>query len=235
MDNNGKKKSKIGLIILIIIILLLLLCCVWFFLLKDKDKDDNKNSNNNTQEKGNTNNDNPKDTKSKEYDYRDGILHVIVDEEGNPKQTDFVIDGIILVGNRHEYREEDTTISNIDYFVQKGYKKEGINSSFFLSEWIEFYIDTKYSGRESDVEILVTPHKTVEELEKMSLSQLEDLANENGGFIISYEVPDEENHKYVGNGYISPDSKEGKYDILFTYKGKLAYYINIEAEKEYEE
>ena len=23
------------------------------------------------------------------------------------------------------------------------------------------------------------------------------------------------------------DNKEGKYDILFTYKGKLAYFINI--------
>ena len=235
MENNGKKKSNIGLIILIIIILLLLLLAVWFFLLKDKDKEDNKNSNNNTQEKGDTNKDTPKDSKTKIYDYRDGVLNVIVDEEGKAKQNDFVIDGIILVGNRHEYRGDDTTISNIEYFVEQGYKKEGINSSFFLSEWIEFYIDTKYSGNESDVKILVTPHKTVEELEKMSLSQLEDLANENGGFVINYEVPDEENHKYVGNGYISPDSKEGKYDILFTYKGKLAYFINIEAEKEYEE
>ncbi len=232
MENNGKKKSKIGLIILIIIILLLLLCCVWFFLLKDKDKEDNKNSNNNTQEKGKTNDDNPKDTKSKEYDYRDGILHVIVDEDGNPKQTDFVIDGIILVGNRHEYRGEDTTIDNITYFAQKGYKKEGINSSFFLSEWIEFYIDTKYSKPVDDVKIIVAPHKTVEELEKLSLTKLEELANENGGFVLDYKTPEADNYKYVGEGYVNMDYPEGKYDILFAYKGKLAYFINVNLTKE---
>ena len=226
MENNEKKKSNVGLIIVIIIIILLLLFAVWFFLLRDKGTTNNNNTNNNnTSEKT--------DNKTGyEYDYRDGVLTQIVDEEGNPKQIDFVIDGIILVGNRHEYRPENSTEEIIDYFVKQGYNKEGLNKDFYLGEWIQFYIDTKYSGSSNDVKILVTPHKTVEELEKLSLSQLEELANENGGFVIDYKTPEEDNYKYVGEGYVHQDYKEGKYDILFTYKGKLAYFININLTKE---
>ena len=227
MENNEKKKSNVGLIIVIIIIILLLLFAVWFFLLRDKGTTNNNNTNNNnTSEKT--------DNKTGyEYDYRDGVLTQIVDEEGNPKQTDFVINGIILVGNRHSYEGVDPESEGfMNKLVAKGYKKEDIYSDFYLNEWIEFYIDTKYSGAESDVKILITPHKTVEELEKMSLSKLEELANDNGGYVIDYKTPEADNYKYVGNGYVNMDYPEGKYDILFTYKGKLAYFINVNLTKE---
>ena len=179
----------------------------------------------------NANNTTTSNNKKYEYTYKDGVLTPIVDEEGNPKQTDFVIDGIILIGNRHEY-DRDDTMEYIEYFAKQGYKKEGINSSFYLNEWIEMYIDTKYAGSESDVKILITPHKTVEELEKMSLTKLEELATENGGYVIDYQTPEADNYKHVGAGYVNQDYKEGKYDILFTYKGKLAYFININEIKE---
>ena len=181
-------------------------------------------------EKTNTNTNN-NDNKKYEYSYVDGKLTEIVDEEGNPKQTDFVIDGIILIGNRHDYDRNDT-MTITEYFANQGYKKEGLNSSFYLGEWIEMYIDTKYTGSESNVKIFITPHKTVEELEKMSLSQLEELANDNGGYIIEYKTPEADNYKYVGNGYVNMDYPIGKYDVLFTYKGKLAYFININETKE---
>ncbi len=213
-----KKKFLIGALILVI--------CVTLVGCGKEESGNNGNGNDNQTDNGGS-------SKEKyEYNYFDGKLTQIVDEDGNPKQTDFVIDGIILVGNHHKYRDEDTTIETIDFLVQKGYNKENLNRDFYLNEWIELYIDTKYSGNVSDVKILLTPHKTVEELEKMSLSQLEDLANENGGYVIDYQTPDEENHKYVGNGYVNQDSKEGKYDILFTYKGKLAYFVNINLTKE---
>jgi hypothetical protein len=185
-------------------------------------------NNNNNQSNNGTNN----STEKYEYTYKDGVLTPIVDEEGNPKQTDFVIDGIILVGNRHEYRPENSTEEIIDYLVKQGYNKEGINKDFYLNEWIEFYIDTKYSKPVDDVKIIVTPHKTVEELEKLSLAKLEELATENGGFVLDYKTPEESEHKLVGSGYVQQDYKEGKYDILFTYKGKLAYFININLTKE---
>lgn len=234
MENNEKKKSNVGLIIVIIIIILLLLFAVWFFLLRDKGTTNNNNTNNNNTSEKTDKKDEKTDNKTGyEYDYRDGVLTQIVDEEGNPKQTDFVIDGIILVGNRHSYEGVDPESEGfMNKLVAKGYKKEDIYSDFYLNEWIEFYIDTKYSGAESDVKILITPHKTVEELEKMSLTKLEELANDNGGYVIDYKTPEADNYKYVGNGYVNMDYPEGKYDILFTYKGKLAYFININLTKE---
>ena len=228
MEEN--KKSKTGLIILIIIILLLILFAVWYFLLRDKGETNNGNSNNNQQQEEKK--DEPKETKGYQYDYREGVLTPIVDENGIPKQNDFVIDGIILIGNRHDYRGDDDTMGIIDYFVQKGYNKEGLNSSFYLSEWIEFYVDTKYTGSESDVKVVVVPHRDMNELELLSLTQLEELATEKGGFVMDYKTPEEDNHKYIGNGYVGPDYPEGKYDILFTYKGKIAYFINVELAKE---
>ena len=199
-------------------------------------KIESSNNSNNTQEITNTNNETTQTKNKYEYSNEDGNLTQIVDEDGNPKQTDFVIDGIILTGNRHSYEGLDAEAEGIiEKLASQGYKKEGINSSFYLNEWIEFYIDTKYNGAESDVKILITPHKTIEELEKMSLSELEDLASNNGGYIIEYKTPEEDNYKYVGNGYVNMDYPEGKYDILFIYKGKLAYFININETKEPEE
>ena len=225
MENNEKKKSNVGLIIVIIIIILLLLFAVWFFLLRDKGTTNNNNTNNNnTSEKI--------DNKTGyEYDYRDGVLTQIVDEEGNPKQTDFVIDGIILVGNRHGYDNITDTEAVIAKLVSEGYKKEGISSSFYLNERIEMYLDTKYNGSASNVKVLITPHKTVEELEKMSISELTTLAEEKGA-VLDYQTPNEENYKYIGDPYVNADYPEGKYDILFTYKGKLAYFINVNLAKE---
>ena len=167
-----------------------------------------------------------------EYDYKDGVLTQIVDEEGNPEQTDFVMNGLILIGNRHSYSDLEAGAERvIEKLVSQGYLMTGINSSFYLNEYIEFYIDTPYTGLTSNVKILAVPHKTVEEYQKMSLSQLEELANENGGFVLDYEKPDEDNFKYVGEGYINMDYPEGQYDILFTYKGKLAYFITVSLTK----
>ena len=232
MENNEKKKSNVGLIIVIIIIILLLLFAVWFFLLRDKGTTNNNNTNNNNTSEKTDKKDEKTDNKTGyEYDYRDGVLTQIVDEEGNPKQTDFVIDGIILIGNRHGYYDTDDTDTILNHFVKQGYKKEGINSSFYQNEHIEMYLDTKYNGSTSNVKVLITPHKTVEELEKMSISELTTLAEEKGA-VLDYQTPDEENYKYIGDPYVNGDYPEGKYDILFTYKGKLAYFINVNLTKE---
>ena len=216
-----KKKILIG--VLAFVMCLTLVGC---------GKTENKNNEKDSNKQENTNNESSTSSEKVDYNYFDGKLTQIVDAEGNPKQTDFVIDGIILVGNQHEYRGNDTTVNNIEYLVKKGYNKENLNKDFYLNEWIEMYIDTKYSKSEEDVEILITPHKTVEELEKLSYAQLEQLVIENGGAFIDYSKPDEDNYKFVGSGYVNADFPEGKYDILFTYKGKLAYFININETKE---
>ena len=227
-------KKKVFLTIYLILIL-----AIGLFILTgcgDKEKNNtatnqnaqNTQNNESTAKTSNITNTTNSNSTKYEYDYKDGVLTQIVDEEGNPKQSDFTIDGIILVGNRHSYEYLEAGSEGVmEKLSKQGYKKEGINSSFYLNEYIEFYIDTKYNGIDSDVKILVTPHKTVEELEKMSLTKLEELATENGGFVLDYKTPEADNYKYVGNGYVNMDYPEGKYDILFTYKGKLAYFINI--------
>ncbi len=228
MEEN--KKSKTGLIILIIIILLLILFAVWYFLLRDKGETNNNNNNNNQQQEGKK--DEPKDNTGYEYDYKDGVLTQIVDKDGNPKQTYFIIDGVILVGNRHSYAGlEADTEGVVEKLAKEGYKKEGINSSFYLNEYIEVYLDTKYTGEENDVMILVVPNKEISEYEKMKYDDLEYLAQEKGA-IMNYTTPDEVNFKYVNEGYVNIDYPEGKYMILFTYKGKIAYFINITETKE---
>lgn len=231
MENN--KKSKLGLIIIIIIILLLIAFGAWFFLLRDKETSNNESTNTNkTSEQNQASKEEIEEKIESKYEYKDGVLTQIVDEEGKPKQTDFVIDGLILLGNRHDYEEtKDNTEETIAILAKEGYKKEGINSSFYLNEYITFYIDTKYKGNEEDVRILVVPHKIIEEHEKMDASTLELIASEKG-FITNFVKPDETNYKYVNEGYVSQDYPEGKYDILFMYKGELAYYMTINEEKE---
>ena len=161
---EGKKKGGLGIII--IIILLLILCAIWFFLIKGKDSKTNTNQNNNSNTKENK--ETPKDNTGYEYDYKDGVLTAVVDKNGNPKQTDFIIDGVILVGNRHSYAGlEADTEGVVEKLAKEGYKKEGINSSFYLNEYIGVYLDTKYKGEESDVMILIVPNKEISEYEKM--------------------------------------------------------------------
>ena len=234
MENNENKKSNIGLIIVIIIVILLLLFAVWYFLLRDKGTTTNGGSGNNGGEA--TEKDKPVDKKTVEYTYTDGVLTRIVDEEGNPLQNEFVINGLILVGNRHSYANLEVGSEGImEKLVAGGYKKEGINSSFYLNEWIEFYIDTAYAGNNSDVKIMAVPHDSVEAYQKLSLTELEELATSKGCFVIDYQTPEADNYKYVGNGYINMDYPEGKYDILFTYKGKLAYFVEVSLTKETDE
>ena len=223
------------IVILIICIIIVLAIGLFVLIGRGNKKEENKVTNTvqTTQKNESTTNTTESNNKKYEYNYFDGKLTQIVDEEGKPKQTDFIIDGIILVGNRHSYEDIDLNGEELmKKLVAKGYKKEGINTSFYLNEYIQFYIDTKYSKTASDVKILVVPHKTVEELEKMSLTELEELANDKGGFVLDYKTPETDNYKYVGEGYVNIDYPEGKYDILFTYKGKLAYFININETKE---
>ena len=94
----------------ILVICLILVLAIGLFVLTGcgNKKEENKVTNNNsqtTQKNGstantvvnNTNNTTTSNNKKYEYTYKDGTLTQIVDEEGNAKQTDFVIDGVILV------------------------------------------------------------------------------------------------------------------------------------------
>lgn len=226
-----KKKSKVWLVIIIILILILIGFALWFFIFRDKgsETDGGKTDDNSSK----VVDDKPKDKTSHEYNYKDGVLTQIVDENGNPKQTEFVIDGLILVGNHHSYAgETEGSEAIIEKLAKDGYKKEGINSSFYLNEWIEIYLDTKYASEAKNVDIVIAPHKTVEDWEKMTKVEVMEYALQNGGFTAVYNTPDEEQYKYVNSVYVNMDYPAGAYDLLFYYKDKLAYFVNLSLTKE---
>jgi len=239
MENGEKKKSKAGIIILIIILLLLIGFAIWWFFIRDKDKPSDNPTGSTTSDTGSATegsapgSDTTDNARVVEYDYKDGTLTPFLGEDGKPAQEEFVIKGVILAGNRHEYAGLEAGAEGImKKLVEEGYKTSGINSSFFLNEYIEFYIDTDYTGTEDNVKIMVTPHKTAEEYEKMSFAALKELAETNGGFVMDYRKPDEGNNKFVGENYVNIDFPEGKYDVIFTYKEKPAYYICLTVTKE---
>ena len=217
MKTKENKKSKLGFVIVIVIVILLLL--VVCFALKSKDHSSNSGKNASQGEVADEN-------------VFDGVLITAVDKKGKPIQNDFMIDGLILVGNRHSYDGlEEGSEEVIAKLAKNGYQTENIQSSFYLNEYIQFYVSASYEGDENDVRILVVPHHDIEKLQKMSHSDLEVLASEKG-FVMNYVTPDPDNYFYVNEGYVSLDYPEGKYDVLFTYQNKIAYYIVINETKE---
>ena len=162
-----------------------------------------------------------------EIDIKDGVLYAFTDEEGNPKQTALTVNGVILAGNQHGYNDLSNTELIMPQLVARGYKTEGINSSFYLNEYIEVYADTVYSGPDEAVKIVLAPQKAADEYEKMSFDELAEFALSNGGAVIDWQTPDEENYKYIGEGYVNADFPAGAYDLIFTCNGEPAYYISL--------
>lgn len=237
MDNNQtniqpteKKKSNVGLIIIIIIVILLLLFAVWFFLLRDKGTNNTgNNGNNNTQQtdgNGNKTDTNTNATEKREYDYTLGVLNQIVDEEGKPEQTDFVINGMILVGRDHTYNGNSNFDENVEYFVKQGFKKSGINSSFYAGELFDIYLDSTYTGSNSDLKFFIAKHRNIEEYSEIDMSNLEKYAL--GGGIHEYDTPDKNDNNWLVELGTSTGDETGKYDLIFVYKGKIAYFMVFE-------
>ena len=163
------------------------------------------------------------------YSYRNGALQAFIDNNGQPRQTEFVINGLILTGNRHgqnKYAQDNSP----DNLIDKGFKTRNLFSSFWLNEYISIYIDTEYSGPVEDVKIIAAPHQVAKVWEKMSPEELLQAGQtENGGFIMEYHQPQTDNHNFIGEQYVSLDhGKAGKYDILFIYKDKPAYFVVID-------
>ena len=222
--------------ILSIVLILVLIACLVVLTGCFKKAEENTENGQVAEESGDTNTGKTTETSSKvEYDLREGVLNQVVDEDGNPKQTDFIINGLILVGNRHNYAGlEADTEGVVEKLAKEGYKKTGINSSFYLNEWIEFYVDTEYEGEDYNIKVFAVPHKSIEKLEEMYYDDLLETAAHKGLYM-NYETPDEDNYKYVGEGYINMDNPEGKYDILFMYKQKIAYFMTVDLSKEPQE
>ena len=225
-EKETKNLGSLYKIVISILSLLLIICLVYFIFIRDDKKSSSSEKNkNNKQSETNKKND-VEDT------VKEGVLTQFVDENNNPVQTDFIINGILLVGKHHSYFDTNDEYVILNNYASAGYKKEDINSSFYLDELIDLYIDTNYEGDESAVKIVIAPHQPIHSLKNQSGSEIIDFAMERGGAIINYQKPNEWNYKYVGSGSISSEYRSGIYDIIFIYQDAPAYYINISLTKE---
>ncbi len=128
-------------------------------------------------------------------------------------ETEFKLNGLRLDGNRSapENNGKDTATT-------------GIRSGFFLDERIEFYLDTDYRKPDSeDVKVLCVKHRPYSEYSDISFDSL----LEEAAFTETFtEQPADAScfDPYV----FSENFGEGNYDVLFTYKGEIVYYIVIQ-------
>ena len=223
MKHNNK--SLIGKI-LVILTILVLLFSIWFFFIRNNKPITSKSNKQTIKEKINKKEE-PVNTKE---DIKVGNLMTIFGKDGNPIQNEFIIDGIILIGDNHSYFNTDDKETIINTFLNEGFKKEDINNEFYLEEKINLYLDTKYDGEDSNIKILLVPHNSIEEFDNKEFSLIEKLASEEG-YILNYVKPTEENNKYIGSMDLNNSSPEGYYDILFIYNNKIAYYLVINLKK----
>ena len=126
--------------------------------------------------------------------------------------TDFKLKGLRLDGNR-------STAENNG----KDFATEGIRSGFFLDERISFYLDTDYNNPDSeDVKIICLPHRAFEEYKKMTFDEM----TEKAAFVETFTVQEADTACF--DPYVfSEDFGEGDYDVLFTFKGEIVYYLII--------
>ena len=127
--------------------------------------------------------------------------------------TEFVLKGLRLDGNRSAGENNG-----------KDFATEGIRSGFWLDERISFYLDTDYSDADSeDVKVICLPHRAFTEYEKTSFEDI----TENAAFVETFYGMEEPDYACFDPYVFSEDFTEGDYDILFTFKGEIAYYVVI--------
>jgi hypothetical protein len=126
--------------------------------------------------------------------------------------TPFRIDGLRLDGN---LTDEEKNGRLPDTY--------GIRSNFVLNEKISFFIDTDYRNDDAeDVKTLCLKHRAFSRYRGMSAKELK----EESAFIERFRAADED----MPNFRASVSDKKfdsGDYDIIFTYKGSIVYYVVV--------
>ena len=158
------------------------------------------------------------------YKFNKGELVRITDDNNEPAVTDFEIKGLIVVGNQTEGAGFDAQKSG-------GYKTSGLKADFMLNEHITLHAEG-ITGNTEDLKIICLPHREMADYILKSADELTQIAETEGAFV-NASGPDTERDNEIVDFYVGPidERKAGSYDILFVYKGKLAYYLPIELSK----
>jgi len=158
------------------------------------------------------------------YKFNKGELVRITDDNNEPAVTDFEIKGLIVVGNQTEGAGFDAQKSG-------GYKTSGLKADFMLNEHITLHAEG-ITGNTEDLKIICLPHREMADYILKSADELTQIAETEGAYV-NASGPDAERDNEIVDFYVGPieERKAGSYDILFVYKGKLAYYLPIELSK----
>ena len=158
------------------------------------------------------------------YKFNKGELVRITNDENEPAVTDFEIKGLIVAGNQTEGAGFDAQKSG-------GYKTSGLKADFMLNEHITLHAE-EITGNTEDLKIICLPHREMADYILKSADELTQIAETEGAYV-NASGPDTERDNEIVDFYVGPieERKAGSYDILFVYKGKLAYYLPIELSK----
>ncbi len=158
------------------------------------------------------------------YKFNKGELVRITDDNNEPAVTDFEIKGLIVAGNQTEGAGFDAQKSG-------GYKTSGLKADFMLNEHITLHAE-EITGNTEDLKIICLPHREMADYILKSADELTQIAETEGAYV-NASGPDTERDNEIVDFYVGPieERKAGSYDILFVYKGKLAYYLPIELSK----
>ena len=158
------------------------------------------------------------------YKFNKGELVRITDDNNEPAVTDFEIKGLIVAGNQTEGAGFDAQKSG-------GYKTSGLKADFMLNEHISLHAE-EITGNTEDLKIICLPHREMADYILKSADELTQIAETEGAYV-NASGPDTERDNEIVDFYVGPidERKAGSYDILFVYKGKLAYYLPIELSK----
>ena len=158
------------------------------------------------------------------YKFNKGELVRITDDNNEPAVADLEIKGLIVVGNQTEGAGFDAQKSG-------GYKTSGLKADFMLNEHITLHAE-EITGNTEDLKIICLPHREMADYILKSADELTQIAETEGAYV-NASGPDAERDNEIVDFYVGPidERKAGSYDILFVYKGKLAYYLPIELSK----
>ena len=158
------------------------------------------------------------------YKFNKGELVRITDDNNEPAVADLEIKGLIVAGNQTEGAGFDAQKSG-------GYKTSGLKADFMLNEHISLHAE-EITGNTENLKIICLPHREMADYILKSADELTQIAETEGAYV-NASGPDTERDNEIVDFYVGPidERKAGSYDILFVYKGKLAYYLPIELSK----
>ena len=129
------------------------------------------------------------------------------------EHSEFQVNSLYLWGNYHEEEE-------------RFYAAEGINSSFYLSEYIDFYPDWSFDGDPDRINIVFAHHRPLETLMHTSFDEVW----LDAAYALYFEELDADG--YMGSACLTPDNDEGLYDIIF-YCDEKPVYLMVSEFKDY--